>query len=87
MTDLFQFLPYSPILAMTIKANVIKTNGYTNAKPFFTINLYYPQKGNVGALEAIEAKVTHLRTPIGFATSEHMAFRYSTFVYYLDRLG
>ncbi|RAL59974.1 hypothetical protein DID88_000600 [Monilinia fructigena] len=83
--------PVSHILAIAIRDNAIKVEGYTHAKPFFESNLQDPTKAVL-----IHWKPEKLKTPIfrqavwafdGLSTSEHKALRYSTFAYYLDRLG
>ena len=61
------------------------------AEPFFTTNLKDPIKAI-----RIYWKLSKLKVPIfrqvvrtadGFRTSEYKALRYSTLIYYLDRLG
>jgi hypothetical protein len=78
-------------LAIAIKDNAIKVDGYTHAKPFFTTNLRDPTKAMLVHWKPEKLKTPvfrqAVRTPDGLATSEHKAFCYSTFAFYLDRLG
>ncbi len=66
-------------------------DGYTHAEPFFTSNLQDPTKAIL-----VHWKPEKLKKPIfrqavwtfdGLVTSEYKALRYSTFIFYLDRLG
>ena len=81
------------MLALAIKDNAIQVDGYTHAQPFFTSQLRDPTKAVL-----IHWKPEKLKVPIfcqavrtqtfdGLATSEHKALHYSTFAFYLDRLG
>ncbi|PQE19655.1 hypothetical protein CJF31_00010054 [Rutstroemia sp. NJR-2017a BVV2] len=83
--------PVSHILAIAIRDNAIKVDGFTHAEPFFVSNLQDPTKAVL-----VHWKSEKLKTPIfrqavwtfdGLSTSAHKALRYSTFAYYLDRLG
>lgn len=83
--------PISHILALAIKDDVIEVDGFTHAEPFFMSNLQDPTKAIL-----VHWKPERLKKPIfrqvvrtfdGLATSDHKALRYSTFIFYLDRLG
>jgi hypothetical protein len=83
--------PISHILALAIKDDAIEVDGFTHAEPFFTSNLQDPTKAIL-----VHWKPEKLKKPIfrqavrtfdGLATSDHKALRYSTFIFYLDRLG
>ncbi|APA07342.1 hypothetical protein sscle_02g021120 [Sclerotinia sclerotiorum 1980 UF-70] len=83
--------PVSHILAIAIRDNAIKVDGFTHAKPFFTSNLQDPTKAVLVHWKPEKLKVPIFRQAVwtfdGLSTSEHKALRYSTFAYYLDRLG
>ncbi|EDN94544.1 predicted protein [Sclerotinia sclerotiorum 1980 UF-70] len=81
----------SYISAIAIRDNAIKVDGFTHVEPFFVSNLQDPTKAVL-----IHWKPEKLKTPIfrqavwtfdGLSTSAYKALRYSTFAYYLDRLG
>jgi hypothetical protein len=83
--------PISHILAIAIKDNAIKVDGFTHAEPFFTSNLQDPTKAVLVHWKPEKLKVPifrqAVRTSDGLVTSEHKALRYSTFMFHLDRLG
>ncbi|APA11274.1 hypothetical protein sscle_07g060440 [Sclerotinia sclerotiorum 1980 UF-70] len=83
--------PVSHILAIAIRDNAIKVDGFTHAKPFFTSNLQDPTKAVLVHWKPEKLKIPIFRQAVwtfdGLSTSEHKALRYSTFAYYLDRLG
>ncbi|KAG4032660.1 hypothetical protein MFRU_006g01280 [Monilinia fructicola] len=83
--------PISHILAIAIRDNAIKVDGYTHAEPFFTSNLNDPTKAILVHWKPEKLKVPIFRQAVGtfdgLSTSEHKAPRYSTFAHYLDRLG
>ena len=66
-------------------------DGYTHTEPFFTTKLPDPMKAMLVRWkpEKLKAPIFRqaVRTPDGLATSKHKALRYSTFAFYLDRLG
>jgi len=66
-------------------------DGFTHAEPFFTSNLQDPTKAILvhWKLEKLKIPIFQqaVRTFDGLVTSEHKALRYSTFIFYLDRLG
>jgi len=76
---------------MALKDDAIKVDGFTHAKPFFSSNLQDPTKAVLVHWKPEKLKVPIFRQAVqrsgGLATSEHKALRYSTFNYYLDRLG
>ena len=83
--------PITHILAIAIKDDAIKVDGYTHAKPFFTTKLQDPMKAMLVHWKPEKLKIPifrqAVRTPDGLATSKRKALRYSTFAFYLDRLG
>ncbi|EDN93943.1 predicted protein [Sclerotinia sclerotiorum 1980 UF-70] len=83
--------PVSHILAIAIRDNAIKVDGFTHAEPFFTSNLQDPTKAVLVHWKPEKLKVPIFRQTVwtfdGLSTSEHKALCYSTFAYYLDRLG
>ncbi|ELR03151.1 hypothetical protein VC83_09677 [Pseudogymnoascus destructans] len=83
--------PVSHVLSIAIKDNAIEVEGFSHAEPFFTSHLQHPTKAVL-----IHWKPEMLKRPIFrqavrtcdmFRTSEWKALRYSTYAYYLDRLG
>ncbi|OBT74038.1 hypothetical protein VF21_07827 [Pseudogymnoascus sp. 05NY08] len=83
--------PISHILTHAIKDDAIEVEGYSHAEPLFTSHLQHPTKAVL-----IHWKPEMLKRPIFrqavrtcdmFRTSEWKALRYSTYAYYLDRLG
>jgi hypothetical protein len=83
--------PISHVLALAIKDNAILADGYTHAQPFFTSRLRDPTKAVLVQWKPEKFKVPVFRQAVrtfhGLATSEHKALRYTTFAFYLDRLG
>ena len=78
-------------MAIAIKDGAIEVEGSSHAEPLFTSNLQHPTKAVL-----IHWKPEMLKRPIFrqavrscdlFRTSEWKALRYSTYAYYLDRLG
>jgi len=78
-------------LAIAIKDDAIEVEGSSQAEPFFTSHLQHPTKAVL-----IHWKPEMLKRPIFrqavrtcdmFRTLEWKALRYSTYAYYLDRLG
>jgi hypothetical protein len=61
------------------------------AEPFFTTNLQDPMKATQIKWKPSKLKIPifrqAVRTADGLQTSKHKALRYSTYNYYLDRLG
>ena len=83
--------PVSHILAIAIRDDAIEVDGFNKAEPFFETNLQNPTKAIL-----VHWKPELLKTPIfrqavrapnGFTLSTQKALRYSTYAYYLDRLG
>jgi hypothetical protein len=79
------------MLAIAIKDDAIEVNGYSCAEPFFETNLQSPTKAMLVHWKPEMLKVPifrqAVRTATGFVTSESKAMRYSTYAYYLQRLG
>jgi hypothetical protein len=79
-------------MAIALRDDAIKVDDRPDgAKPFFTTNLRDPVKATRVHWKPSKLKVPvfrqAVRTADGFQTSEHKALRYSTYAYYLDRLG
>jgi len=76
---------------MAIKDDAIEVEGYTHAEPFFTSHLQHPTKAILIHWKPEKLKVPifrqAIRTNDGLRTSDWRAIRYSTYTYYLDRLG
>jgi hypothetical protein len=79
-------------MAIALRDDAIRVDDRpTGAEPFFTTNLKDPMKATRVHWKPSKLKVPifrqAVRTANGFQTSEHKALRYSTYAYYLDRLG
>jgi hypothetical protein len=69
------------MLAIAIKDDAIKVDGFTHAEPFFSSNLQDPVKAVLVRWKPEKLKVPVFRQAVrmsgGLATSEHKALRYS----------
>jgi hypothetical protein len=79
-------------VAIALRDDAIRVDDRpAGAEPFFTTNLKDPMKATRVHWKLLKLKVPifrqAVRTADGFQISEHKALRYSTHVYYLDRLG
>jgi hypothetical protein len=84
--------PIAHIVAIALRDDAIRVdNRPAGAEPFFTTNLKDPMKATRVHWKPSKLKVPifrqAVRTADGLETSEHKALRYSTYAYYLDRLG
>lgn len=83
--------PIGHILAIAIRDDAIKVDGFAYAEPFFTSNLQDPTKVVLVHWKPEKLKVSIFRQLVrtfnGLTISEHKALRYSTFIFYLDRLS
>ncbi|KAI9729334.1 MAG: hypothetical protein M1818_008541 [Claussenomyces sp. TS43310] len=83
--------PKPHILAIAIKDDAIQVDGYGHAAPFFASHLQHPMKAMLVRWKPEKLKMPIFRQAVstlnGFATSNTKAMRYSTYVYYLIRLG
>ena len=83
--------PVAHILAMAIKDDAIKVDGYTRAEPFFESNLQNPKKAVLVHWKPKMLKIPIFRQAVrgtdGLMQSRYKALRYSTYNFYLDRLG
>jgi hypothetical protein len=79
-------------LTIALRENAIKVEGRpAGAEPFFETNLKDPLKAMRVFWKPSKLKIPifrqAVRTADGFRTSDRKCLRYSTYAYYLDRLG
>ncbi|PQE27708.1 hypothetical protein CJF32_00011224 [Rutstroemia sp. NJR-2017a WRK4] len=79
--------PISYILAIAIRDNTIKVDGFTYTEPFFISNLQDFTKAVLIYWKPEKLKIPIFRQVDSLSISKYKALRYSTFAYYLDRLG
>lgn len=74
---------------MAIKDDAVEVDGYDKAEPFFETKLQ--EKAALVHWKPSKLKTPIFRQPVhsvnGFITSDTKALRYTTFNYYLNRLG
>ncbi|PQE27491.1 hypothetical protein CJF31_00009118 [Rutstroemia sp. NJR-2017a BVV2] len=75
------------ILAIAIRDNAIKVDGFTYTEPFFINNLQDPTKAVLIYWKPEKLKVPIFRQADSLSISKHKALRYLIFAYYLDYLG
>ncbi|KAJ6437505.1 hypothetical protein O9K51_10064 [Purpureocillium lavendulum] len=81
--------PIAHILARAIRDDAVEVDGFRHASPFFTSNIYKPAVKVLWKPSMLKTPVFRrsVRTPAGWVKSDTDPMKYSTYAFYLDRIG